>query len=62
VVDVADLDRLADRLNRIQPCEYDQGLSRATLTVMCRSNPLVVRLTGSGGHVSQPPREAVCLQ
>lgn len=62
VVDVPDLDRLADRLNRIQPCEYDQGLSRATLTVMCRSNPLVVHLTGAGGHVEQPPREALCLQ
>ena len=31
-VDVPDLDRLADQLNEIQTCEYDQGLSRATLT------------------------------
>lgn len=31
VVDVPDLDRLADQLDRIQPCEYDQGVARATV-------------------------------
>jgi hypothetical protein len=30
VVDVPDLSQLADRINRIQPCEYDGGLSRVT--------------------------------
>lgn len=61
-VDVPDLGRLADRLNRMQPCDYDHGLSRATLTVMCRSSPLVVHLTGAGGHVAQPSKVALCLQ
>ncbi len=61
-VDVPDLRRLADRLNRIQLCEYDHRLSRVTLTVMCRSSPLVVHVTGAGGHVAQPSKEALCLQ
>lgn len=61
VVDVPDLDRLADRLNRMQPCEYDQGLSHATLTVMCRSSPLVVHLAGAAGEVEQPSDDALCL-
>jgi hypothetical protein len=60
VVDVLDLGLLADRLNRIQPCEYDQGLSRATVTVTCPSGPLVVRLTGAGGRLDPPSSEALC--
>ena len=31
-VDVPDLDRLADRLDRIQPCEYDRGLATFSLS------------------------------
>jgi hypothetical protein len=31
VIDLPDLDRLAERLDRIDPCEYDNGLSRATV-------------------------------
>ena len=60
VVDVPDLDRVADRLNRIQPCEYDNGLSGATLTLMCGSNPLMVHLAGEDGHVKQPSKEDFC--
>jgi hypothetical protein len=62
VVNIPDLDRLADQLNRIQPCEYDHGLSRASLTVMCRSRPLVVHVTAADGHVEQPSKTALCLQ
>jgi hypothetical protein len=59
-VDVPDLDLMADRLNGTQPCEYDQGLSRATVTVTCHSSPLVVRLTGAGGQIEQPSNESLC--
>ena len=62
LVDVPDLGTLADRINRIQPCEYDKGLSRATLTVTCRSRPRVVPLTGTGGLVEQPTSEALCAR
>ena len=61
VVDVPDLTGLADRLDRIQPCEYDQGVASATLTVTCHSSPLVVHLTAAGGRVEQPSNEALCL-
>jgi hypothetical protein len=61
VVDVPNLSDLADTLNRIQPCEYDRGVSLATVTVICRSDPLVVQLTGKDGNVAQPSREALCL-
>ena len=60
VVDVPDLGILAARLDRVQPCEYDQGLSRATLTVTCRSGPLVVRLAARDGHPVQPSDAALC--
>ena len=60
-VDVPDLGDLADRLNGIQPCEYDQGVSRANLTVMCRSNALVVHLAAASGQVVQPSNDALCL-
>jgi hypothetical protein len=62
VVDIPDLGRLADRLNRIRPCEYDQGVSQATLTVMCRASPLVVQLTVAGGNLQQPSQEALCAK
>ena len=61
-VDVPDLNLMADRLNRIRPCEYDQGLSRATVTVVCHSSPLVVHLTGAGGQIEQPSDASLCLQ
>ena len=61
-IDIPDLGDLADRLNGIQPCEYDQGVSRATLTVMCRSNELVVHLAAANGQVVQPSNDAICLQ
>ncbi len=61
VVDVPALSHLADKLNRIQPCEYDRGVSRATVTVICRSDPLVVHLTGKDGLFAQPSSEALCL-
>ena len=61
-VEVLDLGDLADQLNRIQPCEYDQGVSRATLTVMCRSNALVVHLAAARGQVVRPSNDALCLQ
>jgi len=61
-VDVPDLGSLAHRLNRIQPCEYDKGVSRATVTVMCRSNALVVHLVAASGQVVQPSNDALCLQ
>jgi len=61
-VDVPDLGSLAHRLNRIQPCEYDKGVSRATVTVMCRSNAVVVHLVAASGQVVQPSNDALCLQ
>jgi len=61
-VDIPDLGNLAHRLNRIRPCEYDKGVSHATVTVMCRSNALVVHLVAASGHVVQPSNDALCLQ
>jgi len=61
-VDVPDLGNLAHGLNRIQPCEYDKGVSRATVTVMCRSNAVVVHLVAASGQVVQPSNDALCLQ
>jgi hypothetical protein len=60
-VDVPDLSDLAAQLNRIQPCEYDRGLSDATLVVPCRSIPLEVHLTVTDGRLLQPSDEALCL-
>lgn len=60
-VDIPDLDRLAEQLNAIQPCEYNRGFSIAMLTVMCRTNPLVVHLTSTAGRIEQPTRAALCL-
>jgi hypothetical protein len=60
-VDVPDLGNLANRLNRIQPCEYDKGVSRATVTVMCRSDALDVHLVAASGQVVQPSNDALCL-
>ena len=54
VVDVPDLDDLADTLNRIQPCEYDRGFDRGTVPPSCESGPRVVQLRGGGGRVVQP--------
>ena len=59
-MDVPDLADLADRLNGIQPCEYDDGMSRASLVVTCPAGPLVVRLTGEDGDLVQPPGGAPC--
>ena len=61
-VDVPDLGELAHRLNQVQPCEYDKGVSRATVTVMCRANALVVHLVAASGQVVQPSNAALCLQ
>jgi hypothetical protein len=61
VVEVPDLGDLTDRLDRMQPCEYDEGMARATLVVTCPSGPRVVHLTGTGGHLTQPSDEALCL-
>ena len=60
-VDVPDVGHLADILDRIQPCEYDQGLSRATLIVTCQSGLVAVHMTGAGGRLRQPSHEALCL-
>jgi hypothetical protein len=60
-VDVPDLRVLAERINGIQPCEYDHGVSHATLVVTCRSGPRAVRLTGTDGRLTQPSAEALCL-
>jgi hypothetical protein len=60
-VDLPDLGNLAHRLNRIQPCEYDKGVSRAAVTVMCHSNALVVHLVAASGQVVQPSNDALCL-
>ena len=60
-VDVPDLSDLSTLLNRIQPCEYDHGLSDATLVVPCRSRPLNVHLTVAHGRLVQPSDEALCL-
>ena len=60
VVDVPDLEDLADTLNRIQPCEYDRGFDRGTVPLSCESGPLVVRLRGSGGRVVQPSPGTLC--
>jgi hypothetical protein len=62
VVDVPDLEDLADTLNRIQPCEYDRGFDRGTVPLSCESGPLVVQLRGSGGRVVQPARGTLCPQ
>lgn len=60
-VDLRDLRDLSERINRIEPCEYDHGVSHATLVVTCRSGPLVVRLTGTDGRLVRPSDEALCL-
>ena len=36
VVDVPDLARLAEQINRIQPCEYDDGVASATVVASPR--------------------------
>ena len=60
VVDVPELEDLADTLNRIQPCEYDRGFDRGTVALSCESGPLVVQLRGSGGRVVQPSPGTWC--
>ena len=59
-VDVPDLRDLAGRLNRIQPCEYDRGVARATVTVPCGSRSVLVHLAAADGRVSQPSDEELC--
>ena len=58
-VDVPDLRGLATTLNRIQPCEYDDGFESGTVTLACPSGPVVVRLRGSDGRVVQPRESEV---
>lgn len=60
VVNIFDLADLAKTLNAIQPCEYDQGVMRATVTLACSSQPLVVQLTAAEGNVRQPARRSLC--
>jgi hypothetical protein len=60
-VDVPDLRDLADTLDRIQPCEDDQGFESGTVTVPCDSGPRPVALRASGGSVVQPPESSLCL-
>ena len=60
VVDVPDLAHLADRVNRIQPCEYDEGLAHAAVTVSCGTGPVVVALRAAGGLVAQPSTDGLC--
>ena len=60
-VDVSDLQDLAETLNRIQPCEYDSGFDRGTVTVTCDSGPSVVQLRGDEGRAVQPPASSLCL-
>ena len=54
-------EKRVSRINRIEPCEYDHGLSDATLVVPCRSRPLNVHLTVAHGRLVQPSDEALCL-
>ena len=59
-VDVPDLRDLADTLDRIQPCEDDQGFESGTLTITCDSGPRQVALRGSEGSLVQPPESSLC--
>ncbi len=59
-VDVPYLPDLAERINRIEPCEYDHGLSGATLVVPCRSGPLDVHLTVAHGRLVRRSDEGLC--
>lgn len=60
-VDVPDLADLARRLNRIQVCEYDDGIAAASLTIPCRERTKPVRLEASDGQAVQPSATALCL-
>jgi hypothetical protein len=62
IVDVPDLRDLADKLDRIQPCEDDQGFESGTVTITCDSGPRQVALRGSEGSVVQPPESSLCLE
>lgn len=53
-VDVPDVRDLARTLNRIQPCEYDRGFDRGTVTIDCDAGPVTVPLRGRDGSVLQP--------
>ncbi len=59
-VDVPDLRDLAATLNKIQPCEYDRGFDRGTVTVGCPSATTEISLRGRDGQALQPSESSLC--